>query len=173
MTPEFSRPERVDTIGEGERTVEIAADAAERAAVAARFGLIAVERLEARFRVRRAGVRIEADGRIVAKIVQPCAASGEPLAAAIDEPVALRFAEEQPDDAERELDAADLDLLPIDNGAIDLGEAAAETMALAIDPFARRPDAEAMLRAAGVLSEEQAGPFAALAALKEPRQPPD
>ena len=50
---------------------------------------------------------------------------------------------------------------------IDLGEAVAETLGLAIDPYARGPDAEAARRAAG-LSDEDAptGPFAALAALK-------
>jgi hypothetical protein len=39
-------------------------------------------------------------------------------------------------------------------------------LALVLDPYPRGPDAEAALKAAGVLSEEQAGPFAALAKLK-------
>jgi len=42
----------------------------------------------------------------------------------------------------------------------------ADTLALALDPFPRGPNADVALKAAGVLSEEQAGPFAALAALK-------
>ena len=37
MTPEFSRPERVDAVGERERAVSIEADPAERAALAERF----------------------------------------------------------------------------------------------------------------------------------------
>ena len=58
-------------------------------------------------------------------------------------------------------------MVPYDGGAIDLGETAAETMALALDPFPRGPGAEAALKAAGVISEEEAGPFGALAGLKD------
>jgi hypothetical protein len=47
-----------------------------------------------------------------------------------------------------------------------LGSAVADTLALSIDPFPRSASAEAALREAKVLSEEQAGPFAALAKLK-------
>ena len=50
-------------------------------------------------------------------------------------------------------------------GAIDLGEVAAETMALALAPFPRGPGADAALKQAGVLSEGEAGPFGALAGL--------
>ena len=57
--------------------------------------------------------------------------------------------------------------MPLEGGAIDLGEAAAETMALALDPFPRAAGAEAALRAAGVLSEEEARPANAFAALKD------
>ncbi|MBN9990995.1 hypothetical protein JND45_16805, partial [Listeria monocytogenes] len=59
-----------------------------------------------------------------------------------------------------------LDTMPYDGAAIDLGEAAAETMALALDPFPRGPNAAAALRAAGVISEEEAKPAGALAGLK-------
>ena len=48
-----------------------------------------------------------------------------------------------------------------------MGEAVAETMALAMEPFPRAPDADAYLKEAGVLSEEQASPFAALLGLKD------
>jgi hypothetical protein len=42
----------------------------------------------------------------------------------------------------------------------------ADELSLALDPYPRSAGAEDALRDAGVLSEEQAGPFAALAALK-------
>ena len=38
--------------------------------------------------------------------------------------------------------------------------------AMAIDPYPRSPAAAEALREAGVIGEEEAGPFAALAALK-------
>jgi uncharacterized metal-binding protein YceD (DUF177 family) len=166
--PEFSRLERIDTIGEGERSLAITATEAERAALAARFGLIAVERLEASFRVKRDAAGIVARGRVSAAVTQACSVTDEPLSETVSEDVALRFVTEQEAAAEEEieLDMTAIDTMAYDGAAIDLGEAAAETMALALDPFPRGPNAAAALRAAGVLSEEEAKPAGALAGLK-------
>lgn len=168
MSVEFARPQRVDTIGDDARTVEIDADAQERAALAKRFDLIGIERLTGRFTIRRDAAGIVAEGRVAAAVTQACSITGDPLPATVDEPVALRFVPQQ--DAgqdEVELGDSDIDVIPYDGGTIDLGEVAAETMALALDPFPRGPNAEAKLKEAGVLSEKQAGPFGALAALKD------
>ena len=165
--PEFSRVERLDTIGGEERTVAIAADERERAALAARFGLVAVERLEARFAIRRDGAGVVARGHVGAAVVQACSVTGDPLPATVEEEVALRFVEPSADEDEVELDEGALDVMEITGGGIDLGEAAAETMALALDPFPRAPGADAVLREAGVLSEDEAGPLGALAGLKD------
>ena len=166
MTPEFSRLERVDTIGERSRDVAIAAGEGERRALARRFALLSIEQLEATFTLQRDAAGILVSGRVIAAVTQPCAASGVPLPANIDEAVTLRFVEESDGTDELELSEDALDTLPIEDGAIDLGEAAAETMALALDPFARSPDADAALAQAGVIGEDQAGPFGALADLK-------
>ncbi len=163
---EFSRVERLDTIGGEDRHVAIAADAAERAAIAARFGLVAVDKLEAELDVRREAAGIAVRGRVVAEVVQACSITGEPLPARIDEPVALRFVEPaRPGEDEVELGSDALDTVEIEGGGIDLGEAAAETMALALDPFPRGPNAAAALKEAGVVSEEEAGPFGVLKGL--------
>lgn len=167
MTPEFSRAERLDTIGGEARSVRIAADARERAALARRFGLIAVAALEAAFQVRRDGADVLATGRVSGAVTQACSVTGEPVEAAIDEPVDLRFVAEADAGEEVELDAGALDTLPIEGGAVDLGEAAADTLALALDPFPRAPGAAAALKAAGVLSEGEADPFGPLAALRD------
>ncbi len=165
--PEFSRPERIDTIGEP-RTVTIEADEAERAALAKRFDLVAVDRLVGDFTIRREAAGIAVEGRVTATLTQACSVTGDPLPATIDEPVALRFVTAGDEAAEEvELGDADLDVIPYDGGAIDLGETAAETMTLALDPFPRGPGAEAALKAAGVIGEEEAGPFGALAGLKD------
>jgi uncharacterized metal-binding protein YceD (DUF177 family) len=165
---EFARPQRVDTIGDEARTVEIDADAQERAALAKRFDLIGIEKLTGRFTIRRDAAGIVADGRVEAAVTQACTITGDPLPATVDEPVALRFvAEEDAGQDEVELGDSDIDMIPYVGGTIDLGEVAAETMALALDPFPRGPNAETVLREAGVLSEEQAGPFGVLAGLKD------
>ena len=49
--------------------------------------------------------------------------------------------------------------MEIEGGAIDLGEAAAETVALALDPFPRSARAAEVLRAAGVISEDDVVPI--------------
>ena len=168
MSAEFARPQRVDTIGDEPRTVEIEADAQERAALARRFDLIGIERLAGTFTIRRDAAGIVAEGRVAAAVTQACSVTGDPLPATIDEPVALRFVPEvDAGQDEVELGDGDIDVIPYDGGLIDLGEVAAETLALALDPFPRGPNAEAALKEAGVLSEEQAGPFSALAALKD------
>lgn len=166
MTPEFSRPERLDAIGEREREVRIAADPAERTALAARFGVLSVDRLEAVFGVRREAAGIAVRGRVTGAVVQACSVTGVPLTADIDEPVALLFVETLDGQDEVELDAGALDTVEIEGGVIDLGEAAAETMALALDPFPRSPDAGATLREAGVVGDDEHRPLGALQNLK-------
>ena len=162
MTPEFSRPERVDTIGERARAVEITADAAERAALAHRFDLVAIDRLEAQLSLRRDGGGIAVTGTVTAAVVQACSVTDEPLAVAIEESVALRFVDMLDRGEEIELDEGALDVVEIADGIIDLGETAAETMALALDPFPRGPGAAAALKAAGVIGEDELVPFNAL-----------
>lgn len=165
---EFARVERLDTIGGEERQVAIAADESERLALARRFRLMAVERLEATFAIRREAGGVAARGRVAADVVQACAVTGDPVSATVDEEVRLRFVEPagSAGDEEIELSGDALDTIEIDGGGIDLGEAAAETMALALDPFPRSPQAADALKQAGVLSEEEAGAFGALAELK-------
>lgn len=172
--PEFSRPFRLDTIGGEPRSVQIAANEAERAALATRFGLVSIDRLEAAAVLRREGERVWAEGRLQGEAVQSCVATGDPIPARVDEGFSLRFDPEETarNDDELELDEGDLDLLTYEGGAIDLGEAVAQGFSLALDPFPRVADADERLRAAGVASEEEAeaqrveaSPFAALKGL--------
>jgi len=173
VTPEFSRPERVDTIGEGERTVRVEADARERAGLAARFGLLALDALSAEWRVRREAAGIRAVGHVRASATQACSVTGEPVPAAVDEAVRLLFvADVSEGDAHSdiELDEDGADTLTYSGGAVDLGEAAAETVALALDPFPRSPAAADALKAAGVRGDDEpdtGGAFGALAALRD------
>ena len=161
----------LDRIRGGER-IDLAADEKACAAIAARLALPSIERLEAHAVIERDGVQVRATGRIKAALEQSCSASGEPVRAHIDEPFHLLFLpppETRPDE-EVELGAEDLDVVFHDGAAIELGSAIADTLALALDPFPRGPNADTALQAAGVLSEDQAGPFAALAKLKQAPQ---
>jgi uncharacterized metal-binding protein YceD (DUF177 family) len=157
----------IGTLRDGQR-LEIAADESERAVIARRLDLLGLERFEANVSLARSGEEVRATGRIHARVTQACVATGEPVVGEVDEEVQLLFQPEpvgEPDE-EIELSGEDLDVIFHDGREIDLGGALADELSLALDPYPRSPNADDALREAGVLSEEQAGPFAALAALK-------
>jgi uncharacterized metal-binding protein YceD (DUF177 family) len=164
-TPEFAR--FVDRRRLTAKPVELIADEAERKALAARFGLVAIDRLEATIALAADGEAVVGDGALCAEIVQSCAVSGDDLPVTIAEPLHLRFVPEAPVEAEEiELAEEDLDEIPYSGTAFDLGEAVAQSLALAIDPYATGPGADAVRREKGLSDEAASGPFAALAALK-------
>ena len=169
LTPEFSRPERVEAIGVDARTVRIQADESERGRLAARFALVAIARLEAEFTLRRDEAGVVAHGRVTAAVTQACSVTGDAVAARVDEPVALRFVEPVVVGEEIELADEAIDTIEIEHGAVDLGEVAAETLALALDPYPRSPAAAAALRDAGVIGEDEVAnaAFSGLAALRD------
>lgn len=166
---EFAHRLTLDRIRDGDR-LDLVADEEERMRISERLGLASLERLDAHVVLRRDREVICASGRVKAALEQRCVATGDPIAARVDEAFDLRFIPEPTvtgGDAEFELDAAELDTLFHDGQAIDLGAAIADSLALGLDPYPRSANAAEALRAAGVLSEEEAGPFAALAALKD------
>lgn len=145
------------------------ANEAERAALAERFGLVSIGSLRAEITLEAKAERIEADGVLDAEVVQSCAVSGDDLPVTISEPLALAFvpAESLSTEEEVELEEHELDEIAYEGTSFDLGEAVAQSLALAIDPFATGPNAEAARRDAGLADEDRSGPLAAgLAALK-------
>jgi uncharacterized metal-binding protein YceD (DUF177 family) len=170
---EFSRPYRLDALSAEPRAVEIEAGPSEREALALRFGLVAVDSLAARAELRRSGEAVTAVGRLRARVTQSCVASAEPVEAEVTEDFRVDFrplpADSRPEE-EVELAEGELDVIFYEGGAVDLGEAVAQTLLLGLDPYPRSAAAEAALREAGVKSEEEAraesSPFAALKALK-------
>lgn len=165
----FAHRLRLDSVCDGER-LDLVADESERQAIAERLGLASLERFDAHVTLDRDGSRIHARGRIRAALSQSCVATGDPVAEHVDEPFEVTFLPEpkpaRPDE-EVELAAEDCDVVFHDGAAIDLGTALADTLALSVNPYPRSAGAEAALKEAGVLSEEQAGPFAALAKLRK------
>lgn len=172
--PEFSRTARIDTLGSAPRTLSFGATEQERAALAARFELVAIDRLSAEAELTRTGETVRARGTLSADVIQSCVASGVPVPAHVEEDFAIEFRPQlaggTPDE-EIELSEGELDIVFYSGSAVDVGEAVAETLWLALEPFPRAPEAEEALKEAGVKSEEEAAressPFAGLAALKD------
>jgi uncharacterized metal-binding protein YceD (DUF177 family) len=166
---DFAHRLAIDQIRDGDR-LDIVADDEERRDVAGRLGLLNLDRFEAHAVLSRDGQKVRANGRLKATLDQNCVATGEAVPAHIDEPFNLVFVPEPKSrsaDDEIELGEDDLDTIFHDGSAIDLGSAIADTLALSLDPYPRSAGADAALKEAGVLTEEEASPFAALAALKE------
>ncbi|MDR2857620.1 MAG: DUF177 domain-containing protein [Novosphingobium sp.] len=165
-TPEFSRP--FDVRQMDRKAVRLVARESERAALAKRFDLVRIDRLEADVVLERDGPALNASGTLSADIVQSCAVSAEDLPVAVRERLAFRFvpaANGHRPDEEIELAADELDEIEFSGTNVDLGEAIAQSLALAVDPFAAGPAAE---EARGLLGGGPASPFAMLAALKKP-----
>lgn len=169
MSDRFAHRLKLDRLHDGER-VELVADDAERKSVAGRLGLESLDCLQAHATLTRKGALIEAHGRITASLNQSCVVTGDPVPAHVDEPFSLLFMpepERRRSDEEVELGTADCDVVFYDGGIVDLGSAIADTLALSLDPYPRSAGASAALKEAGVVSEAEAGPFAALARLKK------
>lgn len=169
VVSDFAHRLQIESVRDGSR-IDLIADEAERAAVAERLGLLSLDRFEAHAALSRDGKTVKAEGRVKASLAQACIASGDPVRAAIDEAYSLVFVPAPvvgAPEAELELGEHELDTVFHDGLAIDLGEALADTLGLALNPYPRGPNAETALKEAGVMSEGEAGPFAILAQLKK------
>lgn len=165
---EFSRMFDARHLPDGPQ--KLTASAAECAALAKRFDLVSISRLEAELTLQADGPAVRTAGYFSAEIVQSCAVSGEDLPARLRDAIALRFVPQGLEialDVDLELDDAPCDEIEMEGSQFDLGEAVAQGLALAIDPYAVGPNAAEARRKAGLLGEGDAGPFAALAALKK------
>lgn len=169
MTPEFSRKISIDAIGAEASTHSIEASADECAALATRFHLEAIVSLSAKADIRRDGSNLYAQASIDAAVTQSCVVTGDPVSSEIAEVFSLKFMPEgtAPEADEIELSSDECDIQSYADGAIDIGEAAAQTLALSLDPFPRSTQASTALHEAGVISEEEAGPFGALKGLRD------
>ena len=164
---EFSHVVKLSEIGNHSHNIRLSADAAARSGLIKRFELAALDSLEAEISLKPEAASIVATGRFTASLAQYCIASNDPVPALLDEPIHIRFIPEPTDSGEFELEADDCDTMFDDGQTIDLGEAVAQSLGLALDPYPRSPEAEKILKAAGVKSEEEAAPLGALASLKD------
>jgi hypothetical protein len=166
----FSRKQRIGGIGAAPVRRRIIADAGECGALAAEFGLPGVARLAGDFTLQaargQAGSFIDAELTLEAKVTRICVVTLEPFEVNVKETAQLRFvpAAALREDAElAELNPESLegpDEIPYTGESVDLGAALAEQLALALDPYPRKPGAELPAD----FTDSVAHPFAALAA---------
>lgn len=152
--PEFSRMVRARPTPPERLALDASAE--ERRALAARFGVVAIESLHADLTFEPDGAAVVATGTLSADLIQTCAVSRENFAVRIEEPVVLRFVTElralDPDE-EAELLSDEPDEIEFSGDMFDAGEAVAQSLGLAIDPYAEGPNADAVRREAGIMDE--------------------
>ena len=150
--------------------LDLAADAAEREALVVALDLLALDRLVLTGQLTglsRGRFRLTA--RLEAELAQPCVVTLEPVAARIEESIDIEL---WPPDGfaspgrQIDIDPDEQAPEPIEDGWIELGRIAYETLAVALPLFPR--SAAAGEAAASVIDPAPLGPFAGLARLRKP-----
>ncbi len=163
MTVELHRPVPLERIGPVGLTVTVEATPGECQALTTRLAIPAVANLLCRFALHRAdGSTIEADALLQARVTRTCVVSLEDFETEIVEAFTLRFvpAGSETDDPDPESP----DEIPYVGDKIDLGDAAAEQLALALDPFPRAENAT--LPETPAEGDGDLNPFSALASMR-------
>ena len=146
---EFSRPVIVSGMAGGVMRVELTARTGERDALARRFGLLGLDRLEARVSLRRedaagGGWLLHVEGELEAAVTQACVATLEPVPSDVHDTFAVVYAagEGQTEARETIIDPNEMDPPePLEGDSLDVGELVAQHLALALDPYPRAPGA--------------------------------
>ena len=170
------RPVLADDIREdGKSVVEIEASEAERIALAEAYNLPAIASLKARLTLSKRGPVIRVVGALTARLTQTCVVTMEPFESDVEDQIDMEYAPPAyvTEAWERlaQLEASgSTEVAPeppdqIIDGKIDLGALTAEALALALDPYPKKPGAAFEGPAdAGPTPDES--PFAVLARLK-------
>jgi uncharacterized metal-binding protein YceD (DUF177 family) len=163
MGPELHRPITLGRVGPNGLEVTVVANASECFALAERMKLAAVQTLSCEFRLEWdcSGALI-AHGHLRAEVAQTCVVSLEEFAASVEERFTVRCVAEGKQSDTVDPDA--LDEITYAEGSLDLGEAAAEQLALALDPYPRAPGTPAVSDGPDA---SEVHPLASLAALRQ------
>jgi uncharacterized metal-binding protein YceD (DUF177 family) len=144
MTPpnlpavEFSRPVSTTRLGVDAMVYQIAANAAERAALARRFDLVSLDHLAATVRLTRQGHDVCLAAALSADVVQLCGVTLEPFPSRVVDHSTLHYRRQAPPG---DLAVEDEIYEILTGDTIDIGEAVAQQLSLALPPFPRAPDA--------------------------------
>ena len=117
---------------------------------------------------------IRLQGHLTADVVQSCVVTLGPVPAHLEVDFEMSFSASAVEPAVADLDPlAEEGPEPIPEGVIDLGEAVAQQLAIALDPYPRAPGAslEALEEAKQLLEQGTRNPFAELASLKKKAGP--
>lgn len=159
----------VDTMAGHGTEFSKAANAEERAAIAAALGLVSCDQVAVRAHVARPGDHVFlVTGTVRANIVQSCVVTLEPLVQSVETEIEVEFRPAAHiSEAEGAIDLADeIDIEPLAGHFIPMGRLVFEELAAAIDPYPRKPGAEFTGLDTGG-GQTRDNPFAVLVRLKD------
>jgi len=166
--PEFCRLVSLARLGSQPFRQEIEATPDECGRLARRFDLVTLDRLTATVSLQRQkGAAVLLEAVFEAEFAQTCVVSLEPVPAAVSASFSLLYGPVGNDLPEIELGVEETAFEPLTGEAIDIGEAVAQELSLALPEFPRHPDAA--IDAAATAAPENA-PLAGLASLHKPTQ---
>jgi uncharacterized metal-binding protein YceD (DUF177 family) len=139
MSTEFSHRLPLAHVPAAGQPLRLQAGPAEREALARRFDLLALHSLEADLRLApgEAGA-VLVTGDMKAELDQACGITLVPIRQSVREPISWRLLPEGMEPSDGEDDPDDIET---EQGVADLGEALAQQLSLALDPYPRAPGA--------------------------------
>jgi uncharacterized metal-binding protein YceD (DUF177 family) len=165
VRPEFSRLVSLARVGSEPYRQRIEANAEERRNLAERFELWALDRLAAKVELRRkGGGLIVLEAEFEAEFEQSCAVTLEPVRGALSDRFSLVYGPARDDAPEIEVSGDEPAFEPLTGEMIDIGEAVAQGLSLALPEFPRHPDASIDEFLAADATDS---PFASLARLRK------
>lgn len=164
--PFLSHVVRVSDVPRGGLKVTIEADEASRARMVEAFDLVGLSRMTAVFTIMGNARRLKVKGDVRADIRQTCVVTLEDFDSRIHEKIDVTLSEDVPAEGvsmQNEDDGSSRRENPeaLINDRVDLGVIAAEHLALALDPWPRKPD----VSFSWIEDEGEPSPFAALQGL--------
>lgn len=163
--PEFSRLVQLGRLGAEPFRQRIEATAEEREKLARRFDLMVLDRLVAEVELQRQSAEvIFLEARFEAEFVQGCAVTLDPVRGEVAERFSLVYGRAPDGEDEIALSSEGPAFEVLQGEAIDIGEAVAQELSLALPAFPRHHDA-AIDDAA--TAEPMAGPFGVLRRLRK------
>ena len=135
-----------------------------RAALAERFGYIAINALSGKIDIRRVSASCwQVKGVFSAEIIQSCVVSGDPVREKFQFELLERYLETF--ENVEEIDPMGVDVELLENGMIPVGEAISQALAINATAWPRHPDAPILAPPPEL--KEQNHPFAKLSELKK------
>jgi len=143
------------------------AEPGELAAVTAQLAIEGIEMLTLKARLETVDGVFRCRGEVRARVVQACVVTGEPVIADVGTPFERYLVVGAAPAAESaiDVDPDERDVDYLDEPVVDVGAIAVEELALALDPYPRAPDADAVLAASNEATDAAPArrPFAVLA----------